>query len=71
MVNVYGYPQSKPKVLLNNSLGKLISKEDVANRLGNLNYTRYLFKISQSSLNIKGILEVKEFNKIKRTLYIK
>jgi|GEM_PF-3949392 len=71
MVNVYGYPQNKPKVLLNNSLGKLISKEDVPNRLGMLNYTKYLFKIPQNSINIKGMLEVKEFNKTKRILYIK
>ncbi|MEA3552948.1 MAG: hypothetical protein U9R39_00955 [Campylobacterota bacterium] len=71
MINVYGYPQNKPKILLNNRLGKLVKKEDVSNRLGLLNYTKYLFKIPQNSINIKGILKVKEFNKTKRSLYIK
>jgi hypothetical protein len=71
MVNVYGYPQNKPKVLLNHKIGKLLSKEDIPNRLGILNYTKYLFKIPQSTINIKGMLEVKEFNKTKQILYIK
>lgn len=70
-INVYGYPQNKPKVLLNNIEGKLLSKEDVINRLGILNYTRYLFILPQNSIDVKGMLEVKDSNKLKRMIYIK
>ena len=71
MINVYGYPQKKPKILLNYRYGKLVSKKDVKNRLGEINYTKYLFSIPQNSIDIKGLLEVKDFNKLKKTLYIK
>ncbi|MEA3499189.1 MAG: hypothetical protein U9R16_09035, partial [Campylobacterota bacterium] len=70
MINVYGYPQNKPKVLINKKVAKFIKKKDISNRLGNINYTKYLFKLPIIDTK-KAILEVKDFNQLKRMLYIK
>lgn len=66
IVDVYGHPQTKPNVTLDDKYARFISKKDIPNRLGFINFTRYKFQVLSDKKSLKNSwVKVKEHYKIK------
>jgi hypothetical protein len=66
VVDVYGYPQTKPDVTLDGKYAKYQSKEKIPNRLGFINYTKYKFIVIPKKNNLlNSWIKVKVNNKVK------
>lgn len=74
-VDVYGYPQNTPDVLLKYQHGQLIGTQNIVNEYNILNGTRYWFYIplanSSEMFSYNGTMTVKDYADVKRSLYIK
>ena len=69
LVDVYGFPQNKPTVTFEHRYLKLISKKDIPNRLGVINFTRYRYIMKKNKKD--GWLRIKDNNIVKKSILIK